>query len=232
MEIISKLIKIAKAEIGTKESPSGSNKVKYNTEYYGKAVSGSAYPWCCAFIWWLFKQAGASSLFYGGKKTASCTTLMNYYKSKGQFSNTPKVGALVFYNWGSGSVAKHIGIVTAITSGGIKAIEGNTAVGNDSNGGEVMERVRTKAQILGYAYPYETAKPKMVTVDLPQIKKGDSGETVRVLQILLNGLGYSCGVADGDFGTKTDAAIRKFQKDNGLVADGIVGAKTWNAILN
>ena len=97
MEIISKLIQTAKAEIGTKESPSGSNKVKYNTEYYGKVVSGSAYPWCCAFIWWLFNKCGASSLFYGGKKTASCTTLMNYYKSKGQFSTTPKVGSLAFW---------------------------------------------------------------------------------------------------------------------------------------
>lgn len=44
----------AKSQVGTKESPAGSNKVKYNTWYYGKEVSGSAYPWCAAFITWLF----------------------------------------------------------------------------------------------------------------------------------------------------------------------------------
>ena len=149
-----KVLALARGEIGVKESPKGSNKVKYNTEYYGKAVSGASDPWCCAFIWWLFHTAGMPELFYGGKKTASCTTLMNYYKGVGQFFTVPKIGALAFYNWGKGARALHIGVVTAITSTGIKAIEGNTAIGNDSNGGEVMERTRTFDQIIGFAYPY------------------------------------------------------------------------------
>ena len=53
--IASDIIKIAQSEIGTKESPSNSNNVKYNTWYYGKAVSGSAYPWCAVFVSWLFR---------------------------------------------------------------------------------------------------------------------------------------------------------------------------------
>lgn len=75
---IEKVIAIARAEIGVKEAPAGSNRVKYNTEYYGRAVSG-AFPWCAVFCWWVFKQAGLSSLFNGGAKTASCTTLARYY---------------------------------------------------------------------------------------------------------------------------------------------------------
>ena len=230
MSAVSKVISKARSQIGTKESPAGSNKVKYNTAYYGRAVSGSDYPWCCAFVWWVFKQCGAPELFYGGKKTASCTTLMNYYKSKDQFSKTPKVGSLVFFNWGKGTEAKHIGIVTAITSSGVKTIEGNTAVGNDSNGGEVMERTRYTKDILGYAYPYEGGVT-MVNITLPQLRKGDTGESVRALQILLNGLGYNCGTVDGEFGAKTQDGVRRFQRTKGLTVDGIVGANTWSEVL-
>lgn len=48
------LVKIAESQIGVKESPAGSNNVKYNTWYYGKPVSGDAWPWCCAFVSWCF----------------------------------------------------------------------------------------------------------------------------------------------------------------------------------
>ena len=56
------------------------------------------------------------------------------------------------------------------------------------------------------------------------LKKGSKGDEVKRLQRLL---GVS---ADGDFGAKTEAAVRSFQKGKGLEADGIVGAKTWAAL--
>ena len=58
------------------------------------------------------------------------------------------------------------------------------------------------------------------------LKKGASGEAVRALQEMLNNLGYSCGAADGVFGSKTRAAVLAFQHDEGLTADGIAGPKT------
>jgi len=61
-----RILTLAKAQIGTAEKPCGSNTVKYNTAYYGKKVSGSAYPWCCVFIWWLFDQCEAQKLFFAG----------------------------------------------------------------------------------------------------------------------------------------------------------------------
>ena len=49
--------------------------------------------------------------------------------------------------------------------------------------------------------------------------------------MLLNGNGYSCGAADGDFGAKTYNAVVKFQSANKLVADGVIGQNTWSALI-
>ena len=56
------------------------------------------------------------------------------------------------------------------------------------------------------------------------------GDDVGLLQIKLNGLDYNCGTADGYFGKKTEMAVKNFQSDNGLKADGIVGKKTAEAL--
>lgn len=57
------------------------------------------------------------------------------------------------------------------------------------------------------------------------LSKGDKGDAVRVMQGMLIACGYSCGSAgaDGDFGSGTDAALRKFQKAAGLSVDGKYG---------
>ena len=72
---------------------------------------------------------------------------------------------------------------------------------------------------------------KTVSIELNTLRSGDRGNQVKTLQRLLNALGYDCGNADGIFGAKTKAAVMKFQKAMGLVADGIVGIKTWIALL-
>lgn len=58
------------------------------------------------------------------------------------------------------------------------------------------------------------------------------GDAVKEWQELLIKRGYSCGSAgaDGDFGSGTDGAVRKFQKDHGLVVDGVIGEKTQAAL--
>ena len=49
-----RFLEIAASQVGVTEYPSGSNKVKYNTWYYGREVSGEWYPWCMVFIEWCF----------------------------------------------------------------------------------------------------------------------------------------------------------------------------------
>lgn len=71
---------------------------------------------------------------------------------------------------------------------------------------------------------------KPVNDSFPMLKKGDRNEYVRHWQMFLNLNGYACGNADGIFGPKTDAAVRKWQKDHGLKVDGIIGPKTWASL--
>lgn len=57
-----------------------------------------------------------------------------------------------------------------------------------------------------------------------------SKNTIKKVQKRLNELGYDCGTPDGIMGSKTKRALKKFQKDSGLTADGIIGQKTLEAL--
>ena len=64
-----------------------------------------------------------------------------------------------------------------------------------------------------------------------QISYGSSGDEVKTLQELLNSSGYNLAV-DGQFGQKTQQAVKDYQTKNNLTVDGIVGDKTWGALTN
>ena len=70
-------------------------------------------------------------------------------------------------------------------------------------------------------------------IEVSMLKKGSEGAQVKTVQRLLMAMGYSCGScgADGEFGSGTLAAVKSFQKAKGLSVDGIVGSKTWNALI-
>lgn len=72
-----------------------------------------------------------------------------------------------------------------------------------------------------------------VVVTLSILSKGSKGDNVKVLQALLKGYGYNIGIwgIDGDFGAATDTAVKNYQRDRGLVVDGIVGKATWTKLL-
>ncbi|MBN1210761.1 MAG: peptidoglycan-binding protein, partial [Myxococcaceae bacterium] len=63
----------------------------------------------------------------------------------------------------------------------------------------------------------------------PTLREGAKGAAVTQLQNLLRGKGFSVS-ADGQFGPKTEAAVKSFQASRGLAADGVVGPKTWAAL--
>ncbi len=71
----------------------------------------------------------------------------------------------------------------------------------------------------------------MVTCSAAAYQQGDQGQDVAELQTRLNALGYNAGSSDGDFGETTLSAVKAFQRDRGLEADGIIGAQTYLAIM-
>lgn len=226
------VLKVARAEIGTKEIPS--NNVKYNTWYYGKVVSGSAYPWCMAFVQWVFNEAGMKLPYV----TASCTALMNYAKKNGKWVTSGyKAGDVILYQFDKDAESEHVGICESSTATTVVCIEGNTSgSGSQSNGGEVCRKTRKKTLVLGaYRPDYSGAtnqkKEVTCTVNLPVLQRGSKGATVKSLQILLNGFGFNCGAPDGSFGINTHNAVLKFQKAKKLEVDGSVGEKTWTKLL-
>ncbi|QUI30694.1 peptidoglycan-binding protein [Streptomyces alfalfae] len=147
----SKVISIAKGEVGYHEGKSGghwNNKQKYSGEVPG--LEWSDYQaWCATFVSWVALKAGVSSLF---PRTASCATGVSWFRKRGRFSAYPAIGAQVFYGPGGGT---HTGIVYAYDDNYIWTYEGNTN-GNGSAEGDgtyAKKRPRKSAYVYGYGYP-------------------------------------------------------------------------------
>ena len=63
------------------------------------------------------------------------------------------------------------------------------------------------------------------------LRRGDTGEAVRDLQERLALIGYGTGGDHQEFGAATEASLRQFQSDRGLVVDGVCGPQSWNALV-
>lgn len=64
------------------------------------------------------------------------------------------------------------------------------------------------------------------------LQKGATGSRVKQLQEILKALNLNPGTIDGDFGNNTVKAVKQFQSQKGLEADGVVGKNTQNALNN
>ena len=161
MKTAQTILKLAVSYLGIQESPANSNNVQFNTDFYGTPVHGADFPWCCAFVWDMFRMAGASELFCGGDKTAWCPYVESYAKRKKQWvTDDYQPGDCMLFNFQGGTLAGHIGIVEqANADGTVTCIEGNTSMTSQDNGGEVMRRIRYKKNILGAFRPkYEVER--------------------------------------------------------------------------
>ena len=164
---------------------------------------------------------------YNEVQDISANMMRDDCKEKGEIATMPDVpGLLVFYD---GHVGVYIG------------------------GGEVIEArghkygvVKTKLSarpwtawgycpFITYEEPEqeEVVVTKTITVELPVLKKGAKGDTVKVMQTLLMSKQYNLGGygSDGSFGGATEKALKAYQEANGLEPDGSCGRKTWSKLL-
>lgn len=220
------MLRVARSQIGVKESPRGSNRVKY-TKWYG--LIG---PWCAMFVSWVARQAGV------GKDVipthAYTPDGRNFFRNKNRFYKRPKVGDIVYYQFPGFSRVSHVGIVETVHGDGSwTAIEGNTDAAGGRTGGQVMRKRRySVGRLGGFGRPaYAKTKGKAKTSPKPKGKPKAPGKldvdgsfgpaTIRKLQAAL-------GVTvDGVWGPKSKRAL---QRKLGVTADSVIGPKTVKAL--
>ena len=215
------IINTAAAENGTKESPANSNKTKY-----GKWYGLDGVKWCATFVSWVFDHAGHPlEAVDTAKGYQSCQSGFNFWKRKNRLTNDPQPGDIVLYDWDGDNTCDHTGIFVKWLDDAktkFQAWEGNTAQGNDSDGGQVMLRERKRSLVRTFVTPMAldgTTSTNINTEDI--LEKGDSGSSVTSLQKLLHDLNFKITV-DGIFGSETELIIKEFQKKHSLNITGIV----------
>jgi peptidoglycan hydrolase-like protein with peptidoglycan-binding domain len=230
----------ASSEIGYKENPPNSNHNKFGV-WYGMDEE----PWCAMFMSYCLYKAGLPLKITTDKGFAYCPYGVTWFKNKNWWHTNPEVGDLVFYDWDGDGEAKHVGIVEKINSdGSIVTIEGNTSVGNDSNGGQVMRRTRSD-YIMGYGRPnYEAGgnvtppaphplwPGRYITLTSPNVEGSDVLLWQR--QMIHRGWTLSAGGStgkgdDGIFSEDDHNVLVQFQEQKGLEVDGKIGPESWDA---
>lgn len=145
-------LKFAKAQIGVKEQPAGSNSGPKIDDWQKEAGMGHG-PWCGAFVGAVLRHVGV--------KVTDRITYVPYILEDAKTGRNGFVkivpwgerqaGDIFVYQWDTGPV-DHTGIYTGSDQDGLAlVIEGNT--GNDSNGGEVMQRARDRKFVAAVCRP-------------------------------------------------------------------------------
>lgn len=244
------VMRLALQQYHITESPAGSNKVKYNTWYYGRPVRGDGYPWCATYESWCGEKAEGDNPIYrsanagdiqdmtvkhkGGKYILKHTT--DSKKKKAALSKI-EFGDQISFNFNGGWNRNHTGYIIGVWGNYLYCIEGNTSFddsGSQSNGGAVAYRKRYYTTNVCTTRPkYKAFKwhvPKApYTGEVPKIPArgyflyGDEGKQVgRLQEALAWANGYDLK-PDKDFKGKTFAEVVIFQVANGLEPDGKFG---------
>lgn len=166
---------------------------------------------CRGFTRWLIQQAGSD--ITGAGATSQWDATANWIQ-RGEISGMPDLVCVVFRR--VDGRMEHTGM----------HIGGGRVIHCSRN----VEEGTTAKGWTHYAIPTGIYRPEEIPVTRRTIRRGAQGEDVRAMQLALVAMGYNPGECDGLFGKKTEAALRLFQKAQGLTVDGICGPKTWAAL--
>lgn len=219
----------ARRELGTEESPRGSNRQEFSA-----ALGRPPEPWCADFLAVVMRRAGVRI----PSESAYTPTMAAGFQRAGRWTTRPQVGAVAFYRWRVGRTVRiaHVGIVERVNrDGSIVAIEGNTDSAGGRTGGRVMRQVR-RANIVGYGLPVYAAPTTAEDDDVEFIGPGSNPNSVRVVQEALLAEAKQNGQpnplpafgADGDYGDETRGAVEAYQRRRGIHTSrpGMAGGAT------
>jgi len=179
---------------------------------------------CAGFVLWLLTQAGVP--FYGSGATTAWNTPSNW-AVRGEIKAMPRDLVCVVYKRRDEKMS-HTGMSMGDGADGV--IHCSTTV---KRGNAYTDTPKwTHWGIPKGLYTTEELRKAGLDVadNTPTLRRGSQGDAVETLQAMLNAkYGYNLEI-DGNFGSKTEVAVKDFQKKHGLTADGVVGAKTWKAL--
>lgn len=174
---------------------------------------------CRGFTHWCLKTAAGIDIT-GGYVLRQWTD--PNWDEKGTIDQMPDLVCCVFVK--KGSSWKH----TGLHIGGGRIIHCSGEVKTDTVGGD---NAWTHYAVPKGLYTDEERRAARKEQKIMRtLKKGCQGEDVRAVQEMLAALGYDCGAPDGIYGAKTAAAVRSFQTEKKLQADGIAGGETLAAL--
>ena len=232
MTSVNQVLNRARSQIGVTEHPAESNRTAYGA-WYG--VQGQ--PWCAIFVSWCTFHEGLPLPATISKGFAYTPAGAAWFQHRRRWTNRPAPGYVVFFNFPHDGVNRisHVGIVESVRpDGSVVTIEGNTDERGGRTGGKVMRKVR-RVGIVGYGIPDYDGKPASSKPTVPAfpgrlLKLGSKGSDVKLAQGRLAHLKVARLAIDGEFGPQTAAAVRKFQQNNKLEVDAIIGQATWTAM--
>lgn len=195
----------------------------------GKAKDCSGCEWgqgvrifdCRGFTYWLLKQVDIKISTVGATTQYAEAAA---WDMRGEIKEMP-AGAVCCVFKDKNGTKTHTGM--HIGGGQIIHCSGTVKRGKTSDSGW------THFGIPKGLYTAEELEKLQGTIPIhPTLRRGDIGEAVRQMQVLLIAAGYPVGTAgaDGIFGSGTESGLLAFQADSGLIVDGICGPKTWAAL--
>lgn len=178
---------------------------------------------CRGFTYWCLKAVYDGWELMGAGATSQWNTESNW-KAKGTVADGVPADTLVCLFVKKGNTMEHTGF--GLNN---ETIECSSGVQHFTKRNKKWTHWGVPVVIDG-TVPTPTPTPTPTTK--PTLRKGSSGEWVTMAQTELIQKGYSVGDtgADGKFGAQTEKAVKRFQQDNGLTVDGVIGPKTWEAL--
>jgi len=145
------LVKTIRGQVGT-TAGFGYNQSNKYTAWAGRGGAAHAEAWCADFVSWAYAHSG-HPVGPGGKGFAAVSEWRSYFQGKGDWHTTPKVGAVVCFDWNDGGQSTdHVGIVSRIEGGKVYYISGNTHDPGGSGHVGVYEKSVPLGNVLGYGY--------------------------------------------------------------------------------
>lgn len=187
---------------------------------------------CSSAVYTAWQSAGVPVKTYSLKKYGEAYTgvMLRAFTANGFTDVTAKVNRSTGAGLVRGDVLLNATRHTAMYCGNGMEVEASINEKGTAHGGKPGDQTGKEFLIRSYRnYPWTNVlryTGNGVTIaEKNYLEMGDSGVAVKTMQTMLIECGYSCGEygADGEFGTGTDIAVRRFQMKNGLTIDGQYG---------